>query len=112
MKLTISYDQFDCLDIRVGRVTAVEVPTWSPKLLELTIDLGAELGQRTIFAAIQKWFNSADLKNHQYLFLTNIAERKMGEGVSQGMMLMAVTSDQEPILCPVPDAIAPGTVIR
>ena len=111
MKPTISYDQFDCLDIRVGKVIAVNVPSWSPKLLELTIDFG-DLGQRTIFAAIQKWYSAPDLLAHQYMFLTNIAERKMGEGVSRGIMLMAVIPDQPPILCPVPDAIVPGTIIR
>jgi tRNA-binding EMAP/Myf-like protein len=55
--------------------------------------------------------NFADLIGNKYVFIINLPERKLGEGVSQGMMLAA---GGESIHLPlrVDDAIAEGSQIR
>jgi Putative tRNA binding domain. len=41
------------------------------------------------FAGIRKFVNFSDLIGKKYVFVVNLAERKLGEGTSQGMMLVA-----------------------
>lgn len=87
----ITLSDFQKLDIRIGTVIAAEVPEWSHWVMKLTVDLGSEIGERTIFAGIMKFFQPADLVGKQFPFVTNIEPRKMGpEGdYSQGMLMAA-----------------------
>lgn len=111
MKEIIEYTDFLKLDLRVGQVIAASAPEWSHKLLEFRVDFGAEIGEKTIFSGVKKWYSPEDFIDNNYMFVINLAERKMGEGVSQGMMLMADEEDQ-PITIPVSTDVAPGTFIR
>lgn len=115
MKDIIEYPDFEKLDLRVGKITAAEVPAWSKKLMQFTVDFGEEIGTKTILSGIQAWYTPADFIGKNFPFVVNLAERKMGEGVSQGMMIMAdgkVDGEDHPIVFPLPDTATPGTVIR
>lgn len=111
IKETIEFPAFAQLDLRVGKVVDAADPEWSQKLLELTVDFGDEIGQRTILAGVKEWYTPADFTGNNYQFVVNLAEKKMGQGVSQGMMLMADTADR-PVPIPVDNGVEPGTVIR
>ncbi|MDQ3008317.1 MAG: methionine--tRNA ligase [bacterium] len=111
MKDTIEYGDFEKLDLRVGRVVAAEAPEWSNKLLQFTVDLGPEIGEKTILSGIKQWYAPEVFVGNLYVFVVNLAERKMGQAVSQGMMIMADGEDQ-----PKPFALTvsaePGEVVR
>jgi methionyl-tRNA synthetase len=110
-KTTIEYGDFEKLDLRVGKILAANEPEWSNKLIEMKVDFGSEIGERTILAGLRKFVNFADLIGNKYVFIINFPERKVGEGVSQGIMLAA---GGESIHLPlrVDDAIAEGSQIR
>ena len=110
MKDIIEYPDFAKLDIRIGEITEVKVPEWSRKLLELTVNFGEEIGERTILSGIRNWYTPEDFEGKKAMFIVNLAERKMGEGVSQGMMLMADESEK-PLPLFVPESAALGTVV-
>jgi len=74
--------------LRVGKVLEVSNPEWSNKLIEMKVDFGS-IGTRTIFAGIRKFIALDDLVGKKYVFVTNLAPRQLGQGVSQGMMLVA-----------------------
>lgn len=115
MKSTIDYADFEKLDIRVGLITAAQAPEWSQKLLQFTVDFGATIGTKTILSGIRKWYEPEEFVGKKYPFIINLAERKMGQGVSQGMMLMAdaeIDGEEHPTVTPFPDHIEPGTIIR
>lgn len=111
MKPVIEYGDFEKLDIRVGKVKEALAPEWSNKLLQFTVDFGEEIGTKMILSAIKEWYKPEEFVGNSYMFIVNLAERKMGQGVSQGMMLMADGDD-----LPVPFALKPevesGTVVR
>jgi len=111
IKPTIEFPDFEKLDLRVGKVLAASEPEWSNKLIEMRVDFGSEIGERTILAGLRKFVNFADLVGNKYVFIVNLAARKLGEGVSQGMMLVASDGTTH---CPlnVSDTIAPGASIR
>lgn len=111
IKEIIEYSDFDKVDIRVGKVVASSSPEWSNKLLEFTVDFGEEIGERTILSGIKKWYSPDDFIGNYYLFVVNLAERKMGEGVSQGMMLMS-DEEEQPVPFPITKQVQAGSIVR
>jgi len=111
MKPIVEYTDFDKLDLRVGKVLETLEPEWSNKLIEMKVDFGQEIGQRRIFAGIRKFVNCTDLINKKFVFVINLAERKLGEGTSQGMMLVA-SDDTNHFPLRVDDVISEGALVR
>jgi methionyl-tRNA synthetase len=115
MKTTIEYADFEKLDLRIGRVIEASAPEWSNKLLQFTVDFGTEIGKKTILSGVKKWYVPADFLNKNFPFIINLAERKMGEGVSQGMMIMGdaqANDEMKAVVLPLDGSLEPGTVLR
>lgn len=91
----IKYDDFAKLDLRVGTIKNVEPLEGADKLWKLTVDLGTEIGQRTILAGIKKYYAKEQLLEKQIIVIVNLEPRKMKGSESQGMLLAAgsVASD-------------------
>lgn len=111
MKEEISYDDFSKLDLRVGKVVAASEPEWSEKLIRYEVDFGDEIGKRVMFSGIRAWYKPEDLVGKKYVFVVNMAYKKMGPEESQGMMIMA-DGDDGPVLIEIDDKVAVGTVVR
>ncbi len=111
MKPTIEYPDFEKVDLRVGQVVAASSPEWSNKLLEFRVDFGAEIGLKTIFSGIKAWYQPEEFVGNHYVFVVNLAERKMGEGVSQGMMIMSDESDK-PVPFSIAQTVTAGSIVR
>jgi len=88
MKPIITYEDFAKLDLRVGTVINCEEKEGSDKLLRLTVDFGEE-GTRNILSGIKKWYKPSDLTGKQFVFVFNLAPRKMMGEDSEGMILAA-----------------------
>ena len=84
-----SIDDFARLDLRIARIINAELVEGADKLLKLTVDLGNELGNRTIFAGIRSAYEPAQLINRLTLVFANLKPRKMRFGMSEGMVLAA-----------------------
>lgn len=107
----ITYDDFSKLDLRVGKVTeAVEVEG-SEKLLKLIVDLGNEIGIKTIFAGIKTaGYTPSDMIGKHFVFVANLKPRKMMGSKSQGMML-AADKEGKPVIIKVHETVAPGSIV-
>lgn len=115
MKPIIEYPDFEKLDLRVGKVIEATAPEWSNKLLQFTVDFGVEIGQKNILSGVRQWYQPDFFVGKNFPFIVNLAERKMGESVSQGMMIMADVVEGEsakPTIFVLPDEIPAGTTIR
>jgi methionyl-tRNA synthetase len=88
MKPTIQYDDFAKLDLRVGTVVECVEKEGSEKLLRLTVDFGTE-GTRNILSGIKQWYKPEELKGKQFVFVFNLAPRKLMGEESEGMILAA-----------------------
>lgn len=92
IKDTVSIEDFQKLDIRVGTVLECEKVPKMKKLLKFLIDDGLE--KRTIVSGISQWYEPEQLKGKQVLFIANLAPREFKNGlVSQGMILSAENYD-------------------
>ena len=93
VKPTVSFEDFEKLDIRVGLVKNCEKVKKSKKLLQFTIDDGTGT-DRTILSGIAQFYdNPEELVGKRVLFVANFAPRKMMGIESQGMILSAVDFD-------------------
>ena len=90
-KETITYDDFSKLDLRVGTILEAEKMPKTDKLMVMKVDTGID--QRTIVSGIAQHFNSEELIGKQVTVLVNLAPRKLRGMESQGMILLAETSD-------------------
>ena len=89
LKPEIKFDDFEKLDLRIGKVVSCEIVPKSAKLLKFELDCGA-LGKRTIFSGIRGAYpEPAAMVGKEVLFVANLAPRKMSVGVSEGMILFA-----------------------
>ncbi len=87
VKADIVYEDFDKLDLRVGKILeAIKVPK-ADKLLKLTVDLGFE--KRTILSGIAEYYKPEELVGKLVTVVANLAPRKIRGIESQGMLLMA-----------------------
>ena len=85
IKPTVSLDDLNRLDIRVGTIVSVEDVSGSDKLLRLTVDFGDH--QRHILTGMkQERENPREIEGMQALFVLNLAPRKMMGQVSEGML--------------------------
>jgi len=109
-KISISYDQFQQLDFRIGTILTAESLENSNKLLKLIVDIGEE--KRTILAGISKSYPGLnDLIGQQALFLVNLEPKEIAGVTSQGMLLAASLEDKAVILSP-SEPITPGTKVK
>lgn len=110
MAETIQFNDFLKVEMRVGIITEVKVPDWSEKLLEFRVNFGQEIGEKTIFSGVKKWYGETDFLNKKFPFVVNLAERKMGPAVSQGMMMM-VDNQDKPLLINLDDQAELGAIL-
>lgn len=92
-----SFDDFQKLDIRIGTVIKAQVPEWSHWVMRLKVDFGPEIGEKTIFSGIMKFYKPEDLVGEQFPFIVNLKPKPIGpdKELSEGMMLMACEKDDE-----------------
>ncbi len=106
---TISYDDFQKLDIRVALVKKVEKVPKADKLYKLTVSLGDE--ERTLVAGLAELYKIDELAGKKIVILANLEPRKLRGITSQGMLLAAEKGDIVSVLVPDKD-IEPGAKIR
>jgi len=84
-KPTVSFDEFEEIDIRVGTIERVEDIKGSDKLVRLVVSFGDH--KRNILAGIkQERSNPREIEGVQALFVVNLEPRKMMGEVSEGML--------------------------
>lgn len=86
-KDSISFDDFQRLDIRVSTILAAEKVAKTKKLLKLTVDTGID--RREIVSGIAEHFTPEELVGRQVLVLVNLCPRELKGILSRGMILMA-----------------------
>lgn len=89
-KDSVSFDDFQKMDIRVSTVLSAEKVAKTKKLLKLTVDTGID--QREIVSGIAEHFTPEELVGRQVLVLVNLEPRELKGILSRGMILMAEDS--------------------
>ena len=110
VKPVVSFDDFEKLDIRVGRVLTCEKVKKSKKLLQFSIDDGSGT-PRTILSGIAQWWEPEQLVGKDVLFIANFEPRKIMGIESQGMILSAVDHDGSLAVTSLLREVKPGSQV-
>ena len=92
----IEFEEFEKLDIRVGKVIECEKVPKSSKLLRFTLQVGSDT--RQILSGISKYHTPEELIGKNVLFVANLKPRKMMGLESCGMILSAEYGDDLTVL--------------
>ncbi len=104
---TISFDEFQELDIRVAEILEAEEIEGADDLLKLEVDVGDE--ERQVVAGVKQFYSTDDLVGRRVVVLANMKPSEIFGVESQAMLLAA--GDEADLLTTVGDS-EPGTRIR
>ena len=86
-KPEISYEDFDKLQFRVGKIIKCEEVPKSKKLLCSQVKIGSEVKQ--IVSGIKQHYSAEEMVGKKVLVLTNLKPATLAGVVSEGMLLCA-----------------------
>ena len=93
----IAWEDFERVEMRVGRIVEVEGSAARKPSYRLRIDLG-RLGVRTSSAAVRPWYKPEDLLGRLVVCVVNFPPRQVGPVLSEVLTLGAVDADGEVVL--------------
>jgi tRNA-binding protein len=86
--MTIAYDDFARVDIRVGTVVAAEpYPEARKPSIKLTVDFGAEIGTKRSSAQLTVHYTPETLVGRQVAAVVNFPPRQIGKFMSEVLVL-------------------------
>ena len=107
----IDFDQFLAVDMRVGRVSAVDdFPEARKPAWKLTIDFGPEIGVKRSSAQIRN-YERAELEGRLVVAVVNFPPRRIGPFLSEVLVLGALDDEKGVILLGPDEEVALGARI-
>jgi tRNA-binding protein len=86
--MTITYADFEKVDIRVGHITRAEpFPEARKPAYKLWVDFGPEIGEKRSSAQITKHYTTQQLIGRQVLGVVNFPPRQIGPVLSEVLIL-------------------------
>jgi len=87
----ISFEEFQKLDLRIGKITEANQIPGSRNLIRLIVDFGTE--KRQAVAGLAQWYKPQDLVGKKCVFVLNLQKRKV-MGVESQCMILAAEDDK------------------
>lgn len=92
--MTIGFDDFLAVDIRVGTVTAADAfPEARKPAYKLTIDLGPDIGIKVSSAQVTDLYRADDLIGRQVMAVVNFPPKRIGPFLSEVLVLGVADAD-------------------
>ncbi|WP_255991098.1 hypothetical protein [Chitinolyticbacter albus] len=110
MKPIAEFDNFANLDIRIGRIVAVEDAATKKPTYRLRIDFGDEVGIKVSCGAFRN-YSREELIGKQIVGVVNFGAKKMGPEVSEALVLGVPGAQGETILLTPNSAVSLGVTV-
>lgn len=109
-KETVTFEEFQKMDLRVVTVLAAEKVAKTKKLLKLKVNTGIDV--REIVSGIAEYYEPESLVGKQVLMLVNLAPKNIKGVESRGMILMAENADGALSLMIPQKAVKEGSAVK
>lgn len=97
--MTITYDDFQKVDIRVGRVVRAEpYPEARKPAIKLWVDFGPEIGEKRSSAQLTRHYTPEGLVGRLVMGVVNFPPRQIGKVMSEVLVLGVPDAEGEVVL--------------
>lgn len=107
----ITFEDFSKIEIKIGKVISAEKVPETDKLLKLEVDFGID-SNRTIVSGIAHAVKAEEIIGKSLPFIVNLEPRTIKGIESQGMIMVAIDENDNPILLEPNKEIKPGAIVR
>ena len=108
--MEISFEEFQKLDIRVGKILEANQIPGSRNLIRMIVDFGAE--KRQAVAGLLQWYKPEQLVGKKCIFILNLQRRKL-MGIESQCMIFAAEDDKGNVVILQPEKdIAEGSKVH
>ena len=108
-KTEITFDEFQKLDLRVGKIVEANQVPKSKKLIRIIVDFGTE--KRQAVAGLLRFYKPEELVGKKCVFILNLQKRMLA-GLESQCMVLAAEDDQGNVVVLQPEKdIAEGSKI-
>lgn len=106
----VSFDEFQKIELKIGRVVSAERVEGSEKLLRLSVSLGDDT--RQILSGIARAYSPEDLVGKEIVVVANLAPRIIMGMESNGMVLAAIDDGGMPVVIHPEKDVLEGAEVR
>ncbi len=97
--MTINWDDFEKIDLRVGTIIAInDFPKARKPAYQLTIDFGSAIGIKKSSAQITVHYKKEDLLNRQVIAVVNFPPKQIADFISECLVLGVYDENNDVIL--------------
>ncbi len=109
MLMSVSYDDFTKLDLRVAKIESIEKIPGKTKIVKGVVNLGTE--KRDVIIGGAEFYQPEELIGKTVIVVANLEPKKMA-GVESNAMLLAADVNDKPYWLTVLEDVEPGTKIK
>ena len=109
MLMSVSYDDFTKLDLRVAKIESIEKIPGKTKIVKGVVNLGSE--KRDVIIGGAEFYQPEELIGKTVIVVANLEPKKMA-GVESNAMLLAADVNDKPYWLTVLEDVEPGTKIK
>ena len=107
--MSIDYDDFSKLDLRVAKILTVEKIPGKSRIVKVEIDLGEE--KRNLIIGGAEFYEADELIGKTVIAVINLMPKKIA-GIESNAMLLAADTNGKPFWLTVNDKVPLGTKIK